>query len=80
MDTALPEFAILPLIEEHTGPVAGIHRTERGFSSDLTAVVDCSRGPFFVKAMRNRPGGRRESLIRERRINTHLGHISPHLL
>ncbi|MFG3023065.1 phosphotransferase [Streptomyces sp. NPDC048254] len=80
MDAALAESAILPLIEEHTGPVAGIHRTERGFSSDLTAVVDCARGPFFVKAMRNRPGGRRESLIRERRINAYLGHISPHLL
>ncbi|MFJ9378666.1 hypothetical protein [Streptomyces sp. NPDC101455] len=40
MDTDLPEAAILPLIEEYTGPVAGIRRTERGFSSDLTAVVD----------------------------------------
>ncbi|MGR3872990.1 hypothetical protein ACUXZZ_31085 [Streptomyces graminifolii] len=80
MDTDLPESAIRPLIEEHTGPVTGIHRTERGFSSDLTAVVDCARGPFFIKAMRNRPGGRRESLIREKRINAYLGHISPHLL
>ncbi|MEU6604038.1 protein kinase [Streptomyces shenzhenensis] len=80
MDTDLPESAILPLIEEHTGPVAGIRRTARGFSSDLTAVVDCARGPFFVKAMRNRPGGRRDSLVRERRINACLGHISPPLL
>ncbi|MER7184221.1 protein kinase [Streptomyces hyaluromycini] len=80
MDTDLPESSILPLVEEHTGPVAGIHRTERGFSSDLTAVVDCAKGPFFVKAMRNRPGGRRMSLIRERRINAYLGRISPHLL
>ncbi|MFG2936576.1 hypothetical protein [Streptomyces sp. NPDC048282] len=80
MDTDLPESAILPLIEEHTGPVTGIRRTERGFSSDLTAVVDCAKGPFFVKAMRNRPGGRRKSLIRERRINAYLGHISPPLL
>ncbi|GAA4795465.1 hypothetical protein [Streptomyces ziwulingensis] len=80
MDTDLPESAILPLIQEHTGSVAAIRRTERGFSSDLTAVVDCARGPFFVKAMRNRPGGRRESLIRERLINGYLGHISPPLL
>ncbi|GGN13982.1 hypothetical protein GCM10011578_041480 [Streptomyces fuscichromogenes] len=80
MDTDLPESAILPLIEEHTGSVAAIRRTERGFSSDLTAVVDCAKGPFFVKAMRNRPGGRRESLIRERRINGYLGHVSPPLL
>ncbi|MFD3582017.1 phosphotransferase [Streptomyces sp. NPDC058683] len=60
--------------------MAGIDRTERGFSSDMTAVVDCARGPFFVKAMRNRPGGRRKSLIRERQINRYLGHISPPLL
>lgn len=80
MDTDLPESAILPLIREHTGPVAGVRRTERGFSSDLTAVVDCARGTFFVKAMRNRPGGRRQSLIRERRINAYLGHVSPPLL
>ncbi|MGW3954111.1 hypothetical protein ACWEKM_25035 [Streptomyces sp. NPDC004752] len=80
MDTDLPEDAILPLIREHTGPVAEIRRTERGFSSNLTAVVDCAKGPFFVKAMRNRPGGRRKSLIRERRINAYLGHISPPLL
>ncbi|MBK3576094.1 phosphotransferase [Streptomyces sp. MBT65] len=80
MDTDLPESAILPLIEEHTGSVTAIRRTERGFSSDLTAVVDCAKGPFFVKVMRNRPGGRRESLIRERRINGYLGHISPPLL
>ncbi|MFF9566921.1 hypothetical protein [Streptomyces sp. NPDC014685] len=57
-----------------------VRRTVRGFSSDLTAVVDCARGPFFLKAMRNRPGGRRKSLIRERLINTYLGHISPPLL
>ncbi|MFF2653991.1 protein kinase [Streptomyces sp. NPDC058045] len=30
--------------------------------------------------MRNRPGGRRESLVREKRINAQLGRISPHLL
>ncbi|MBA2806930.1 hypothetical protein E0500_005590 [Streptomyces sp. KM273126] len=80
MDTDLPEEAILPLIREHTGPIAESRRTERGFSSDLTAIVDCANGPYFVKAMRNRPGGRRKSLIRERQINAYLGHISPPLL
>ncbi|MFB7499492.1 protein kinase [Streptomyces sp. NPDC056161] len=78
--TSLPESAILPLIRERTGPVAEVRRTERGFSSDLTALVDCMKGPFFVKAMRNRPGGRRKSLIRERQISACLGHISPPLL
>ncbi|MFD7130498.1 hypothetical protein [Streptomyces sp. NPDC059894] len=57
-----------------------IRRTERGFSSDLTAVVERARGPFFVKAMRNRPGGRRESLVRERRISAYVGPVSPPLL
>lgn len=80
MDTDLPESAILPLIQEHTGPVVEVRRTSRGFSSDLTAIVDCANGPYFVKAMRNRPGGRRKSLIRERRIDACLAHISPHLL
>jgi len=80
MNKDLPEPAVLPLIQEHTGPVVEVHRTVRGFSSDLTAVIDCARGPFFVKAMRNRPGGRRDSLLRERRINAYLGHVSPLLL
>lgn len=80
MDTDLPESEILHLIQEHTGPVVEIRRTERGSSSDLTAVVDCARGPFFVKVMRNRPGGRLKSLLRERRINAYLGHLSPRLL
>ncbi|MFK0114699.1 hypothetical protein [Streptomyces sp. NPDC090994] len=80
MDDDLPEDAVLPLIKKHTGPVVQVRRTARGFSSDLTALVDCGEGRFFVKAMRNRPGGRRKSLIREKQINGHLGHISPPLL
>ncbi|MFJ3494833.1 phosphotransferase [Streptomyces sp. NPDC086091] len=82
MDTGLPDCAsaILPLIEDHTGLVAGVRRTERGFGSDLTAVVEGADGRFFVKAMRNRAGGRRDSLIRERLINASLGGIAPPLL
>ncbi|MEU6071811.1 hypothetical protein ABZ864_47165 [Streptomyces sp. NPDC047082] len=80
METDLPESAIRPLIQEHTGPVAAIRRTAHGNSSDLTAIVECERGPFFVKAVRDRPGGRRDSLIRERQIDAGLVHISPSLL
>ncbi|MFG3098962.1 protein kinase [Streptomyces sp. NPDC048182] len=80
MDTDLSASAILPLIQERTGRAVGIQRTARGFSSDLTAIVECEKGPFFVKAVRNRPGGRRDSLIREREINAHLTGIAPSLL
>lgn len=66
MDTDLLGSAIQPVIREHTGPVAEIRRTAHGASSDLTAIVECENGPFFIKAVRNRPGGRRDSLIRER--------------
>ncbi|GHI07195.1 hypothetical protein AQI88_22340 [Streptomyces cellostaticus] len=75
-----PESAILPLIREHTGTVSEVTRTAGGFSSDLTAVIHGSRGRFFVKTMRNRPGGRRDSLIRERQINPFLHDITPRLL
>ncbi|WP_244184376.1 protein kinase [Streptomyces cellostaticus] len=57
-----------------------MRRTALGRSSDLTAIVECENGPFFVKAVRNRPGGRRDSLIRERQIDAALVHISPPLL
>lgn len=67
------------LIYPHTGDVADVRRTASGFSSDLTAQVDCEKGPFFVKAVRNRPGGRRDSLVRERLINEFVRPISPAL-
>ena len=76
MDTGLPESAIQP----HTGPVTAIRRTTHGTNSDLTAVVECEKGPFFVKAVRDRPGGRRDSLLRERQIAPALTHLSPRLL
>ncbi|MFI0164784.1 protein kinase [Streptomyces sp. NPDC017095] len=60
--------------------MASIERTERGFSSDLTALVDCDEGWFFVKAARNHHGGRRESLIRERLINDYTSMVAPPLL
>lgn len=72
-----PEFRAL--IEPHTGIVSEIRRTKYGFSSDLTAVVECEKGPFFVKAMHNRPGGRRDSITRERLINPFVQPISPAL-
>ncbi|WP_049569169.1 hypothetical protein [Streptomyces sp. SBT349] len=77
-DSSLPDLRAL--IHSHTGEVTVTRRTERGFSSDLTAIVECEKGPFFVKAMRNRPGGRRDSLVRERVINPFVLPLSPELL
>lgn len=74
-----PGPALHALIHPHTGGLTGIRPTERGDMSDLTALVECERGPFFVKAMRNRPGGRRDSLLREERINPFVQPVSPAL-
>ncbi|WP_211351718.1 protein kinase [Haloactinospora alba] len=48
--------------------------------TDVTAVVECENGPFFVKAVPNRPGGRRDSLVREGEINPHVRPLSPAVL
>ncbi|WP_245667329.1 protein kinase [Actinomadura macra] len=60
--------------------MTNIRPSEAGNSSDVTALVECEKGPFFVKAFRNRPGGRRDSLIREESINPHVVPLSPTVL
>ncbi|MFJ9848555.1 hypothetical protein [Streptomyces sp. NPDC101150] len=72
-----PEF--MALVRPHTGDLSDIRPTSRGFSSDITALVECEKGRFFVKAVRNRPGGRRNSIIRERLINPAVFPVSPAL-
>ncbi|GAA4236570.1 hypothetical protein GCM10022254_46550 [Actinomadura meridiana] len=73
-----PEFA--SLIRQYTGDVGHVRPSELGTMSDLTALVECEAGPFFIKAVRNKPGGRRDSLVRERLINPHVRPLSPSLL
>ncbi|WP_233361227.1 phosphotransferase [Streptomyces sp. GMR22] len=80
MNRELPGPDLWALIQPHTGILSQAQPTARGFGSDLTAVIECEKGPFFVKAMRNRPGGRRASLIRERLINPAVQSVSPALL
>jgi len=80
MKRELPGPEFWALIHPHTGVLAQAQPTARGFGSDLTAVIECEKGPFFVKAMRNRPGGRRASLNRERLINPAVQSVSPALL
>ncbi|QXJ26623.1 hypothetical protein AGRA3207_003903 [Actinomadura graeca] len=70
----------MTLLRQHTGEVTGIHPSGTGHSSDVTALVECEKGPFFVKAFRNRPGGRRDSLVREELINPHVVPLSPAVL
>lgn len=72
-----PEF--WALIRPHTGDLAEVRPTTRGFASDVTSLVSCTKGPFFVKAMRNRPGGRRDQMIRERVINPFVRAVAPAL-
>lgn len=71
---------LIELIGSHTGEVSGIRPTERGNNSASTVLVDCEKGSFFVKAVPNRPGGRRDSLIREALVNPHIQPISPALV
>lgn len=61
------------------GDVSSIERTARGFSSDVTALVDSEKGVFFIKAVRNRPGGRLDSITREMLINPFVRPLSPAL-
>ncbi len=79
MSRDLPSADLLTLIRPYTGDLAGVRPTERGFGSDITAVVTCEKGPIFVKAMRNHPGGRRDSIVRERLINPAVYPVSPAL-
>ncbi|MGK5532927.1 protein kinase [Streptomyces sp. URMC 129] len=78
--TPNPESAFWALIHPYTGDTAGTPHASRGDFSDFTAVLECEKGPFFIKAMRNRPGGRRDSIIREKLINPFVQSISPALL
>ena len=74
-----PEFRAL--IQRHTGEVARFMPPgEQGFGTDLLAVVESEKGRFFVKAMRNRPGGRRDQMVREKVINPHVRSVAPALL
>jgi hypothetical protein len=80
MSDSLPGPEFWAQLYPHTGHVTDVQRTARGFMSDLTALVECEKGPLFVKAVANRPGGRRDSIIRERQINASVVPISPAVL
>ncbi|MFE0423792.1 protein kinase [Streptomyces sp. NPDC058953] len=79
MNERLPDSDFLALVEPFTGPVKELKPTERGFTSDVLALIDGGLGRFFVKGTRNREGGRRDSLVRERLINDSVRTVSPSL-
>ncbi|MCD0448158.1 protein kinase [Actinocorallia sp. API 0066] len=48
----------------------------RGYSSDVTGVVEGSEGRFFIKGVRGE-GGHRDSLLREAAVNPYVREFSP---
>ncbi|SDG22738.1 hypothetical protein SAMN05421505_102319 [Sinosporangium album] len=74
-DVRVPEF--MELIRPHTGDVTDVRPAAGGYNSATTVLVECDKGQFFVKAVPNRPGGRRDSLIREALINPFAVPLSP---
>ncbi|CAM5312287.1 protein kinase [Streptomyces abikoensis] len=76
----LPDAHFRELIRPYTGEVAEVCGPKHGFTTDFAAVIDSENGPFFVKAAFNNPGGRRDSILRERAINPYVQPLSPRLL
>ncbi|WP_344247145.1 protein kinase [Actinocorallia libanotica] len=68
----MPEPAYLDLIRPHTGHVTAVRSPSGGNSTADTVLIEAEHGTFFVKAVPNRPGGRRASLLREAAINPYV--------
>lgn len=66
------------LVAPYTGEVRKVCHAERGYSSDLTAIVECEAGPVFLKAVRE-PSPHASSLAREAQINPYVRSVSPAL-
>lgn len=71
--------ALWALVRPHTGEQYEVRPNSRGKGADVTALVLCERGSFFVKACRDRPGGRRASIVRERLVNSSVRAVAPTL-
>ncbi|WP_067491651.1 hypothetical protein [Actinomadura hibisca] len=77
MESRLPS-GLEKLITSHSGHIRHVSPAG-GHMSDHTVFIESDRGTFFIKAMQNRPGGRRDSLMREAAINKALAGIAPKL-
>lgn len=78
--TELPDAHFRELIRPYTGEVSQVHVPKQGFTTEFAAVIDSEKGSFFVKAMFNRPGGRRDSILRERAVNPYVQSLTPRVL
>ncbi|WP_433332436.1 protein kinase [Spirillospora sp. CA-294931] len=73
----LPGSEFRALIHPHTGDQTNIRNAAHGLGADIAVLAEGEHGLFFVKAVPNRAGGRRESLIREGLINPYVVPLSP---
>lgn len=73
------DAGLLALVQSQTGPVREHSRTERGYMSDYTGVVESAGGRVFVKAVRA-SGRLVSSLEREEKINPFVREFSPAVL
>jgi hypothetical protein len=73
-----PGSGFWTLIAPHTGAISAVRHSERGYSSDVTAIVECAAGPVFIKAVRE-SSPHVSSLEREAEINPHVRSVSPAL-
>ncbi|MBV2366354.1 protein kinase [Streptomonospora sp. NEAU-YY374] len=65
------------LIQPYTGHISSIKPVSEGSRWTTTALIDCEKGEFFVKAVPNRPGGLRDSVLREWVVNPFVRPVSP---
>jgi hypothetical protein len=66
------------LVAPYTGEIGAVRHAKRGYSSDITAVVECAAGPVFLKAVRE-ASPHASSLSREAQINPYVTSVSPAL-
>lgn len=66
------------LVTPYTGEVSAVRHAERGYSSEITAVVECAAGPVFLKAVRE-TSSHASSFAREAQINPYVRSVSPAL-
>jgi len=78
MEKRNPGNGFWALIASHTGAISAVHHAERGYSSDVTAIVECAAGPVFLKAVRE-PSPHASSFAREAQINPYVRSVSPAL-
>jgi hypothetical protein len=78
MERRDPGSEFWTLIAPNTGAISVVHHAERGYSSDVTAIVECAAGPVFLKAVRE-PSPHASSLAREAQINPYVRSVSPAL-